>query len=289
MFNQLRRFLAPRAVDIPKPLWAAQLHRFAPLRTLSAPAQDRLRTLCGQFLGQKRMSGAAGLELTAPMTLHIAAQACLPILNLGLHWYRGWHGIVVYPARFRVRRRVQDELGLEQEWDEALAGEAWNGGPVVLSWADSAPHEARTVGEVGDRPLGNVVIHEFAHTLDLLDGSANGVPPFDRRLHAGLDPARWSAVLEDAYERFCAELDLLESEMPANMDPDSAAADAIYARLPLDAYAATDPAEFFAVSTEALFIAPQPLAAAFPAWHELLANFYNIGAAPDAPDDRATD
>ncbi len=278
MFKKLRRFLAPRAADIPQPLWEAQLHRFAPLMRLSAPAQDDLRTLCGQFLGQKRMSAAAGLTLTAPMELHIAAQACLPILHLGLDWYRGWNGIVVYPARFRVRRRVQDEIGLEQEWDEALSGEAWDGGPVVLSWEDSAPADERVANDAGGRTAGNVVIHEFAHTLDLRDGIANGTPPFDRRLHAGLERAHWAAVLEDAFERFCAELDLLESEIPVDMDPDSAAADAIYARLPLDAYAATDPAEFFAVSSDALFIAPQALAAAFPAWHELLGRFYRIDA-----------
>ena len=289
MFNKLRRFLVPRVAEIPDPLWEAQRHRFAPLLHLPAPDRDRLRTVCGQFLGQKRMNGAAGLELTGAMQLHIAAQACLPILHLGLEWYRGWHGIVVYPARFRVRRRVQDENGLEQEWDEALSGEAWDGGPVVLSWQDSAPADERGADEADARPAGNVVIHEFAHTLDLLDGTANGMPPFDRRLHAGLDAVHWAAVLEDAYERFCAELDLLESEMPADMDPDSAAADTIYARLPLDAYAATDAAEFFAVSSEALFMAPQALAAAFPAWHELLARFYRVDAGAPAPGGAAPD
>ena len=266
---------------IPQHLWEAQLHRFAPLQQLAASARSQLRTLCGQFLGQKSLSAAAGLTLTDAMQLHIAAQACLPIMQLGLGWYRGWHGIVVYPARFRVRRRVQDEIGLEHDLDEALAGEAWDGGPVVLSWEDSAPAEEQTAvtREDAHRPItGNVVIHEFAHTLDLLNGTANGMPPLDRCLHAGLDAARWATTLEDAYERFCAELDLLESEMPADMDPESAAADDIYSRLPLDPYAASDPAEFFAVSSEALFVAPDPLAAAFPQWYAVLARFYRIDA-----------
>jgi len=281
LLNNLRRFLAPRAADIPQHLWEAQLHRFPPLRQLSALEQDALHTLCGQFLGSKSMSAAAGLALTADMELHIAAQACLPILHLGLGWYRGWRGIVIYPARFRVRRTILNEIGLEQQYDEALAGEAWDGGPVVLSWEDSSPtHERREKADGKDGALaGNVVIHEFAHTLDLLDGTANGRPPLDRRLHPDIGAAQWLAVMEDAYGRFCAELDLIESEMPADMDPDSAAADRIYARLPLDPYAATDPAEFFAVSSEALFVAPAALEAAFPQWHGLLARFYR----PTAP------
>jgi Mlc titration factor MtfA (ptsG expression regulator) len=273
--------MAPRAASIPQHLWAAQLHRFPQLLRLPAPAREQLRTLCGQFLGQKSMAGAAGLELTAAMELHIAAQACLPILNLGLGWYRGWQGIVVYPAQFRVRRRVQEDNGLEHEFDATLAGEAWYGGPVVLSWQDSKPgaQRPRDAAEAANGTMaGNVVIHEFAHTLDLLDGSADGVPPLDRRLHAGLDPAHWARVLDDAYERFCAELDLIDSEVPADVDPDSVAAEPYYARLPLDPYAATDPAEFFAVSSEALFVQADALQAAFPEWHSLLCRFYRLAS-----------
>lgn len=276
MFNKLRRFLAPRVATIPEHLWEAQLHRFAPLQRLAAPEQARLRTLCGQFLGQKSMAGAAGLALTPAMELHIAAQACLPILHLGLAWYRGWSGIVVYPARFRVRRTVQDDNGLEHAFDEALAGEAWDGGPVVLSWQDSAGPQGRRAAGEWDALDGNVVIHEFAHTLDLLDGSADGIPPLDRRLHAGLDRGHWATVLDDAYERYCAELELIDSELPADVDPDSPAAAPYYAHLPLDPYAATDPAEFFAVSSEAVFMQPGALQAAFPDWHALLCRFYRL-------------
>lgn len=242
-----------------------------------------MRELCEQFLGQKTMTGAGGLVLTADMQLHIAAQACLPIVHLGLHWYRGWRGIVVYPSRFRVRRRVVEDNGLEHEFDEALAGEAWDGGPVVLSWEDSAA--GADAGDGGPQGMAvNVVIHEFAHTLDLLDGAADGIPPFDPRLHAGLAAGPWSAILDDAYERFCAELDLLENELPAHIDPDSAHADPYFARLPLDPYAASDPAEFFAVSSEALFMDPARLRASFPAWHDLLRRFYRLdAAAADAP------
>lgn len=266
-----RRLLAPRAVPIPAPLWQAQHQRLERLHALEPAREAALRTLCGQFLAQKSMAGAAGLQLDAAMQLHIAAQACLPILHLGLHWYRGWRGIVVYPARFRVRRRVQHDDGLVHEIDQELAGEAWDGGPVVLSWRDSGFDSVAAAD-------GNVVIHEFAHTLDLLDGDADGMPPLDRRLHTGLSRSHWAQVLGDAFERFCAGLELIESEIPADLDPDTPAADRYYARLPLDPYAATDPAEFFAVSSEALFVNPAPLRDAFPQWHGLLRRFYRLDA-----------
>ncbi len=273
MIARLRRFFGPARIDLPDALWQAQLPRFAPLQRLGAARRDRLRELCAQFLAQKSITGAAGLEPDAAMQLHIAAQACLPILELGLSWYRGWRGIVVYPARFRVQRRVQAPDGLEFELDAELAGEAWDGGPVVLSWDDSAPPGDAAADSL---PAGNVVIHEFAHTLDLLDGDADGIPPLDPRLHAGLDRATWAAVLEDAYARFCEEVDLLEAEIPRHVDPESPAADAWYDRLPLDAYAATDPGEFFAVSSEALFTDPAPLDAAFAPWSALLRRFYRL-------------
>ena len=109
------------------------------------------------------------------MRVAIAAQACLPILELGLDWYAGWTGIVVYPGDFRVRRTETDEDGVVHEWDDELAGEAMPGGPVVLSW-DAAAND----------PQINVVIHEFAHKLDMLNGAADGVPP----LHPGHGRAR---------------------------------------------------------------------------------------------------
>jgi len=225
-----------------------------------------LRNLSARLLREKSMTGAAGLVLTEPMQLHIAAQACVPIVRLGMHWYRGWSGIVIYPASFRVRRHVQAPDGIVQEFDAELTGEAWDGGPVVLSWEDAAPGGARSAG--------NVVIHEFAHKIDLLDGEADGIPPLDARLHLGLDRRHWRDVLEDAYERFCAELDLVDTEIPPDVDPESSAGDAYYAHLPLDPYGATDPGEFFAVSSEAFFLNPEPLALAFPQWHELLRRFY---------------
>ena len=247
---------------------AAKDHAEASIARLSAEEVSRLRTLAGQLLARKEMSAAAELELTAEMQVAIAMQACLPILNLGLDWYRGWSSIVVYPGEFLVPRSYADEDGVVHEYDEPITGEAWEGGPLLLSWEDAQ----RTTTDSG--AAYSVVIHEFVHKIDLLDGAADGVPPFSRELHPGMDAKRWNAVLGDAFERFLAELDLIESELPEDIDPDSAAADRYYAHLPFDAYAAQDEAEFFAVSSEAFFVEPRLLQRAFPDWYALLAEFF---------------
>lgn len=273
MIATLRRLLGRQAVEIPQSLWDRQLQALPLLHQWDTQEREQLRALCAQFLAQKTMVGVAGLQLSAPMALHIATQACLPVLRLGLRWYRGWRGIVVYPAAFRVRRKQHDDAGLVHEIVADLSGEAWEGGPVVLSWEDAAGPDPCAPHDAGPH-ASNVVIHEFAHKLDLLDGDADGTPPFDPRLHAGLHRRKWQEVLEDSFERFCAEVDLVESEIPRNLDPESAQADRFYAHLPLDPYAATDHAEFFAVSSEAYFLHPAQVSAAFPAWYELLQRFY---------------
>lgn len=269
----LGRYLSRRPVHISDELWHGQMQAFALLQGLDAASLQRLRAMCEQFLARKSIVGVRGLELTAPMELHIAAQACIPVLNLGLGWYRGWSGIVVYPASFRVRRKIQEDSGVVHELEVDLSGEAWKGGPVVLSWEDTSELVCQGSGQ-REGPAHNLVIHEFVHQIDLLDGEADGVPAFDPRLHRGLNPGSWKAELEDAFERFCAEVDLVESEIPANLDPDSVDADPYYAQLPLDPYAATDEAEFFAVSSEAYFVRPGDIRDAFPSWYKLLRRFY---------------
>ena len=141
------------------------------------PRTEKLRELVLLFLAEKEFAGAHGLDVNDEMRISVAAQACLPILELGLDWYGGWRGIVLYPGDFRVRRTEVDEDGVVHEWDDELAGEAMPGGPVVLSW-DALARD----------PSINVVIHEFAHKLDMLNGTADGVPP----LHARKDRAAWN-------------------------------------------------------------------------------------------------
>lgn len=268
MLRTLFTRFARQPVDIPADLWRATLARYPFLARLDPGARDRLLVLAQELLATKQMAGAGGLELTAAMQVAIAAQACLPVLGLGLDWYRGWSSIIVYPGEFIVPRRLTDDAGVVHEYEEPISGEAWEGGPLLLSWADVQA----TASETGSAY--SVVIHEFAHKLDLLDGDADGVPPFSAKLHAGLDANHWRATLDDAYGRFAGELEMIEHGLPADVDPDSTAADPYYAHLPLDAYAAQDPGEFFAVSAEAFFVAPGELQRAFPQWYALLAGFF---------------
>lgn len=280
MFKSLlARLGAAPTVAIPDALWETTLASLPFVARLDTAERARLRALCEQLLGDKEMAAAAGLELTAAMQVSIAVQACLPILNLGLGWYRGWKSIVVYPNEFLVPRKLTDEDGVVHEFIEPIAGEAWDGGPLLLSWDDAQRHE-------GDLKLAyNVVIHEFTHKIDLLDGEADGVPPFTRSSHPELDRQQWSATLADTFERFNAELELIEHELPVGIDPDDEAANPYYAHLPLDPYAGHDPGEFFAVSSEAFFVSPQRLHAAFPDWYRQLALFFKQDplAHPAAP------
>ncbi len=276
MLASLRALFSARSVDIPQELWERELRALLWLTDWGTGELEDLRQLCAGFLAAKSMAGVAGLVLTSEMQLHIAAQACVPIARLGLEWYRGWSGIVIYPAAFRVRRREHDLAGVVSEYDADLTGEAWDGGPVILSWEDAAPADGRApgTGALGAPQACNVVIHEFAHKIDLLDGEADGIPPFDPRKHAGLQRESWGAVLEDAYERFCAELELVDAGIPADVDPESEQGEAYYAHLPLDPYAGTDPGEFFAVSSETFFLNPQALERALPDWYRMLRRFY---------------
>lgn len=275
--NLLRRLAGAGPVEIPDALWSDALAAFPCASRLTDAERARLRELAGRLLADKEMSVAGGLELTAAMQVNVALQACLPILNLGLEWYRGWTSIVLYPGEFVVPRSVADEDGVVHEYEEPITGEAWEGGPLLLSWADAQ----RSTTDAG--AVYSVVIHEFAHKIDLLDGAADGCPPFSRELHPELDARHWTATLADAFERFLSELELIESELPPGIDPDSAEADGYYAHLPFDPYAAQDEAEFFAVSSEAFFVEPRLMQRAFPDWYAALAAFYRQDPAARMP------
>jgi Mlc titration factor MtfA (ptsG expression regulator) len=233
-----KRVLERHRID--EALWRAVAGHFAFLSRLSPDDEGKLKRLTLLFLAEKQLVGAHGLEVTDAMRVSIAAQACLLVLELGLDWYGGWTGVVVYPGDFRVRRTELDEHGVLHEWDDELAGEAMPGGPVVLSW-DAAANDL----------YANVVIHEFAHKLDMLNGEADGLPP----LHAGMDPRAWKRVLEEAYEGFCDAVDRGRETW-------------------LDPYAAEHPSEFFAVISEAFFEDPAETARRYPDFYEQLRRFY---------------
>jgi Mlc titration factor MtfA (ptsG expression regulator) len=242
-----------RLLPIDLPAWERLQAALPYLRGLSPTEAQRMRELIAGFLSCKTFSGTHDLEPDDTMRLTIAAQACLPVLHLGLGPYEDFVEIVIYPSAFAVRRRVTDEDGLVHEFDDVLAGEAMDGGPVVLSWDDIAGS--------GMPPGTNVVIHEFAHKLDLADGIADGCPP----MPSGPLARRWRDVLHAAYDDFVADLDAVEASIPGDVDPESKEADDWYGQLALDPYAATDEAEFFAVAAEAFFVEPEVLADRFPA------------------------
>jgi len=240
-FRDWRRRRVLKGGRIDDALWSKVASSLSFLRGLSAEDTKRLRNLVLLFLSEKEMHGARGLALADEVRLSIAVQACLPILNLGLGVYDGWVGVVVYPGEFRVRKEEIDENGVVHAVDEGLAGEAWPGGPVILSWED-----------VGLAERGyNVVIHEFAHKIHM-DGGGDADYPAAR---SGMDPVKWRETLEASFERFCAEVD---SGRPTFIDP----------------YAAEHPAEFFAVMSEAFFTESAVLARDWPGLYAQLALFY---------------
>lgn len=159
---------------------------------LSADEVARLEGLARQLIADKTFTGVAGHEVDAAMATRIAAFAALPVLNLGYDWYKGWSEIIVYPAEFVPEREVVDEYGVVHRVRQPLSGEAWAGGPLVLSWDD--------VLYSGGGQGYNVVVHEFAHKLDMQNGAVDGLPP----LHSGMPVADWAAAFEAAYADFCA-------------------------------------------------------------------------------------
>lgn len=239
---------------IPDLLWRRTLKRFPFLPRAGDPDEAALRRLCSLFLDRKEFTGARGLIVTDDMAVAIAAQACLPVLRLGLSAYDGFVGIVVHPGQAVVRREHMDDDGIVHEYDEVLAGEAVHGGPVMLSWRD-----VRASGASAD--LGyNVVIHEFAHVLDMADGVADGVPV----LPATIARSEWQRTLADEYQGFCHRVDAAE---PTALDP----------------YGAQSPDEFFAVASEAFFVAGPAMRGEHPALHALLARYYRMDPAAAVP------
>jgi Mlc titration factor MtfA (ptsG expression regulator) len=237
------RVLARRA--IPEALWQLTLARLPFLADRSQDDLAELRRLASLFLDDKEFTGAGGLVIDDAMAVCIAAQAVLPVLRFGLAPYRGFVGIVVHPDEVVAQREVMDDDGIVHAYDEVLTGEAMAGGPVMLSWTDVAES-----GESADWGY-NVVIHEFAHVLDMGDGEPDGVPP----LPTAAAREAWIAVLDPAFEQFCAALE--------------AGADTL-----LDPYGATGIDEFFAVASETFFVNPKQLRAEHPDLYGLLARYF---------------
>lgn len=258
-----RRQVEQELARIAEPDWRRAVAALLFLQGLSAQQDEALRRRAAWLLASKIYTGVRGLEVTDSIRMSVAIQAALPILELDPALYEGWVEIVLYPEGFIIPRREVDGSGVVHEYLQPASGEAWDGGPVILSWADGAPGAPRET---------NVVIHEFAHKLDLHGGEADGMPSL--HAHRDIRWREWRRVLEASMDSFEDMLDAVEADIPRNVDPESAAASRWYDRLPLDPYAATDEAEFFAVSSEAFFVSPAPLARELPEWYGLLARYY---------------
>ena len=226
------------------------------LAALGPGERERLRLRAAEVLASKEFHGAGGLKPEWSHCLPVAVHAALPLLGLDPEWYRGFQSFILYENPFEVEIEEVDDDGLEHRGRDLRAGEAWELGPIVLSLAD--------VADSGHGQGYDVVIHELAHQLDQLNGEANGSPP----LPEGIKQRTWSRVMETAYQRLCRQID-------AGAEPF------------IDSYAAESPAEFFAVTSEYFFDAPEHLQAVEPEVYELLVGFYS--QRPDAPPARRFD
>lgn len=232
-------------------LWQQTLHSYDFLAALPAVDQTKLRTLTALFLQRKQFHGAHGLEVTDAMAVQIAAQACLPLLHWGqprkaLAWYEDFVGIVVHPSEAVAQRQAVDAAGVVHHYQEVLLGEAMQGGPVMLSW--QAVSDSRT------SHTSNVVIHEFAHKIDMRNGAADGCPPlppgFLGSTSARSAHALWRSAWDSAYTQFREQV--IIAERFSGPKPW------------LDAYGASAPAEFFAIACEAYFVNHAQFSAHFP-------------------------
>ena len=243
--NNLVRVLGERLLPAPAtaPLddseWRRLRANVAFMDLLSPAEMDALRERVGEFLGRKTFKGI-GMRLDPWQQHLIAAYACLPILHIGIDAYRDWQTVIVYPDTFAPEQEWVDEAGVHHQAVVPQAGEAWERGPVILSWSDIAED-------------GAVIVHEMTHTLDAGNGDVNGFPP----LPGTLPPAEWTDAFSAAYGR-------LQEEIDRGGEP------------VIDPYAATDPAEFLAVVTEYFFFSPAHLQAEWPAIYRLLGLYFGL-------------
>lgn len=223
---------------------------------LPANLQLKLKGDVQVFLAEKPMIGCAGLVVTDAMRVIVAAQACLLQLGRRNHFFPALTQILLYPNAFIVQRTEAAGAGLQRDVQRVLLGESWSQGQVILSWED-------VLAGAADPDDGhNVVVHEFAHQLDQEKGVANGAPPLPRRASRAL----WAQVLGQAFERLRAQV---QGAQEIQGQGQRAGHERTQEPL-IDAYGASDPAEFFAVVCEVFFERPEALAQAEPALFEQL-------------------
>lgn len=234
-----------KSAHLPDPqLWRQSAAGLPWLRSLDETRTQRLRTLVATFHDGKTITPLHGLHLNDVQRTRLATLCCLPLLEFGSEGLHGWSQLLVYPDAFRVQRSHMDSHGVLHEGAEELIGEAWEHGPVILSWADvradiASPREGYCV-----------VAHEIAHKLDALDGALDGTPPLPRAWQR-----EWARDFQQAF-------DALQAEVDAGGET------------AIDPYAAESPEEFFAVCSELHFSDPGTLRGAMPVVASHLARFY---------------
>lgn len=237
-----RRIL--RTSALPHVLWRDACAALPFLVKWTPDELARLRDLVVLFLHAKSIVGAQGHDVTPLQRTIIAIQACVLVQNLDLALYDDFENVVVYPGEFVPGWEYEDEYGVVHRQDAALAGEAMPRGPVVLSWPDVAASADWDAAQM------NLVIHEFAHKIDMVDGDANGSPPM-----AADAQSEWQRVMRAAYDDFAARVGAGEETA-------------------IDPYAAEAPGEFFAVLSEVFFAEATLLRDEYPDVYRAFANFY---------------
>jgi len=246
--NLIKRYLTIRILRrhaLPYNTWHRVTSKIPLVATRTNKEKARLRLLSTLFLHQKSFTGAHGFEVTLDMGITIAAQACLEILYLGLNAFDGWIEIIIYPSAFLVKRNITDDNGIVHAQTNGLSGESWGRGPVILSWQD-VEHDSYNLHQGH-----NIVIHEFAHKLDMLSGRADGQPP----LTNDMSLQEWSNTLGEAHAKLISQIEHHQHSY-------------------INSYAATNPAEFFAVSCEYFFTAPHILEKHSPAVYLQLKSYF---------------
>ncbi|MGY1425824.1 M90 family metallopeptidase [Lysobacter sp. A289] len=239
----LRRLWRP-ADPIDPTLWRETRAALPWLAGLDAPREARLRQLASRFLRTKTITPIDTLQLGPADRCLLATLCCLPLIEFGEQGLQGWSQLIMYPDAFRVERSHIDAAGVLHQWQDELIGEAWDAGPVILSWAD-------VMADCADPRAGYcVAAHEIAHKIDVLDGVLDGTPPLPRRWQR-----EWARDFQAAFDALVAQVDAGRETA-------------------IDAYAAQAPEEFFAVATEYHFSDPASLARAMPAVAAHLVRFY---------------
>jgi MtfA peptidase len=245
LFNWLMTLGRPRRVPIAEALWQRALQQAAWTSALEPGTRLRLRRFAERFLADKAITPAGGLAMTDERKVLIAMLCCRPVLVPGYDWLRGWAEVIVYPSAFKVPTRELDlHTGVVHERDVAVSGQAWTHGPLLLAWTDVE----RSLH--APRPGYDVVAHEIAHKIDVLDGDMDGAPWL-----VAVRRAAWARDFQEAFDR-------LREDVAAGREPI------------IDPYAAIEPAEFFAVCSEYWFTAPEHLREVMPEVAHRLSDFY---------------